>query len=509
MVLSIQVALAALLSVVLASKWWNYRSHMTKLAAIPTVGHSGLLSSYLSAYRFIKRGGAIVQEGCDKYRGGPFKIPLLDKWIVIISSTDMVEDFRKAGDHELSLQEAFRETFHADLVLGKQPAVDPYHVGVIQGALTRNMASKLGDLYDELAAAFNDEIPATNEWVETMAVEKVLRIVCRTTNRIFVGLPLCRNEEWKDIVIDYATRCFTASQSINLSPKFLQPFVGWYVNPRPASFKRANKHLRPIILDRLEKEKMHGLDKDAPQDMLTWLINSGNVDERQRRDPVNLVLSILTTNMGAIHTTSMAFTHALFNLALRPELIDILRQEIEPVIQEEGWTKSATGKLDKLDSFLKESQRVSASFSISVQRKPLKDFVFTNGIVVPAGTIIVASPRAIHFNESNYPNPSEFDAFRSYRLREAEGETKGKNMSYKHHMATPDSSYLTFGVGKHACPGRFFAVTELKLLMSHTLMYYDFKFSDGADGPKRNEFGGRLNLDETTKLMFRKRGDSN
>ncbi|KAF9265633.1 cytochrome P450 [Marasmius fiardii PR-910] len=506
MVLSIQVAIGVLLSVILAKKWWNHREKIAKLAAIPTMGHSGILSSYLSAYRFIKHGGTIVQEGCDKYRGGPFKIPLLDKWMVIISSTDMVEDFWKAGDDVLSLQEAFRETFHADLVLGKQPAEDPYHVSVIQNALTRNMGSKLGDLYDELSAAFNEEVPHTDEWVEVKAVEKVLRIVCRTTNRIFVGLPLCRNEDWKDIVIDYATRCFTASQTINLYPKFLQPLVGWYVNPRPHSYKRANKYLRPLILDRLEKEQMHGLDKDAPQDLLTWLINSGNVNEKRRRDPTNLVLSILTTNMGAIHTTSMAFTQALFNLALRPELIDILREEIGPVIEEEGWTKNAMGKLDKLDSFLKESQRMSASFSISVQRKPLKDFVFTNGTVVPAGTIIVASPRAIHFNENNYPNPSEFDAFRSYRLREAEGGLKGENLSFKHHMTTPETHYLIFGAGKHACPGRFFAVTELKMLMSHTLLNYDFKFSDAADGPKRNEFGGRLNLDETTKLMFRKRG---
>ncbi|EEB87192.1 hypothetical protein MPER_15559 [Moniliophthora perniciosa FA553] len=110
------------------------------------------------------------------------------------------------------------------------------------------------------------------------------------------------------------------------------------------------------------------------------------------------------------------------------------------------------GKMRILDSFLKESQRYSSSFSVSVQRKPLEDFTFSNGTVVPAGTIIVASPRAIHFDENHYPNPSEFDAFRSYRMNEKSG-------SMKHQMATPETNYLAFGIdlvrlttppGKHA-----------------------------------------------------------
>ncbi|ESK96224.1 cytochrome p450 [Moniliophthora roreri MCA 2997] len=492
------VVICSLLAVLLASSWTRYRVRMAKLDRIPTVGYSGLLSSYISAYKFIKHGAAIVQEGCTKYRGAAFKVPLMDKWIVIISNADMVEDFYRASEAQLSLQEAFRETFHADLVLGKQPGQDPYHVGVIQGTLTRNLGAKFPEIYDEMLAAFNDEVPPTDDWVQVATTQKVLNIVCRMSNRVFVNLPLCRNEEWRAIVLDYATKVFTASQTINLFPKFLQPAVGWWINPRPASYRHAVKYLEPIILDRLQKEKQQGVDWDAPEDLLTWLLKSATVNEKERRDPANLILSILTVNMGAIHTTSMAFTNAIFNLALRPELIDILRREIEPIVKEDGWTKNAMGKMRILDSFLKESQRYSSSFSISVQRKPLENFTFSNGTVVPAGTIIVASPRAIHFDENHYPNPSEFDAFRSYRMNEKSG-----NM--KHQMATPETNYLAFGIGKHACPGRVFAVTELKLLVSHLLLNYDIMFGKQDDKPGRNEFGGRLNLDEKTKVMFRRR----
>ncbi|KAK7058637.1 hypothetical protein VNI00_002273 [Paramarasmius palmivorus] len=149
------VAVCTLIALVLATTWRRYRARMVLLDRIPTVGHSGFFSSYISAYKFLKHGAAIVQEGCDK-------IPLMDKWIVIISNVDMIEDFYRASESQLSLQEAFRATFHADLVLGKQPGQDPYHVGVIQGTLTRNIGAKFPEIYDELLAAFNDELPPTD-----------------------------------------------------------------------------------------------------------------------------------------------------------------------------------------------------------------------------------------------------------------------------------------------------------------------------------------------------------
>lgn len=71
--------------------------------------------------------------------------------------------------------------------------------------------------------------------------------------------------------------------------------------------------------------------------------------------------------MAAIHTTSMATTAAIYDLATYPEYIQPLRDEIQQVIDADGQDmdgdgvmklkKSSMPKLWKLDSFLKESQR--------------------------------------------------------------------------------------------------------------------------------------------------------
>ena len=52
-------------------------------------------------------------------------------------------------------------------------------------------------------------------------------------------------------------------------------------------------------------------------------------------------------------------TNAVYDLDAYPQYSEALREEVEAVISTEGWTKAAMGKMWKLDSFLKESQRMA------------------------------------------------------------------------------------------------------------------------------------------------------
>ena len=58
-----------------------------------------------------------------------------------------------------------------------------------------------------------------------------------------------------------------------------------------------------------------------------------------------------------------SFTQALFHLAAEPKYVAPLREEVERVIKEDGWTKIAMTKMWKVDSFLKESQRYNGIFT--------------------------------------------------------------------------------------------------------------------------------------------------
>lgn len=81
----------------------------------------------------------------------------------------------------------------------------------------------------------------------------------------------------------------------------------------------------------------------------------------------------------------MALSQVVFDLAARPEYIKGLREEIKEVLEGDGYDidgdgftklkKSSYTKLRKLDSFLKESQRLSPP-GISSSPRPLKPLPF-------------------------------------------------------------------------------------------------------------------------------------
>lgn len=59
----------------------------------------------------------------------------------------------------------------------------------------------------------------------------------------------------------------------------------------------------------------------------------------------------------------MAIAHAVYDLCAMPEYIDTLRLETQAALDQESgeWKLSTIKRLNRLDSFLKESQRMNHS----------------------------------------------------------------------------------------------------------------------------------------------------
>ncbi len=95
--------------------------------------------------------------------------------------------------------------------------------------------------------------------------------------------------------------------------------------------------------------------------------------------------------------------------------------------------------------------------------------------------------------------PDDFDGLRFHRMRQ-EGLS-----SNAHHFTTTGLGSLMFGHGKYACPGRFFAALESKLILMHVLMHYDMKLPDGTQRPKNIFFADANIADPTSKILFKER----
>jgi cytochrome P450 len=70
---------------------------------------------------------------------------------------------------------------------------------------------------------------------------------------------------------------------------------------------------------------------------------------------------------------------------------------------------------------------------------------------------------------------------------------------------TVTKDFMAFGYGRHACPGRFFAANEIKLIMARILLDYDLKMPGDKTERYKNIQNGVDELPDTTgEIMVRR-----
>ncbi|KAJ7780167.1 cytochrome P450 [Mycena maculata] len=497
----VQIALGLAASAVLYLLVRNAYSG-PNLDFIPTVGPSGSIWSYLGAFRYVFHAKEMFQEGYKRYPASMFRVAVIDRWSVLVSGKQLIEDVANAREQDLSFHQSTNEFLQTRYTLGRGIERDPYHPTVIRTSLSRNVGNRFPDVRDEIVCAFSELLPLQGEeWMAVPAYDTMLQVICRTSNRFFVGLPLCRNPDYLALNIGVAMDVVMKAQLINFLPAFLRPTLGPFISSLNNNMRRASKHLTPLVAERLKKmEESGGKDwPGRPNDLISWLVDSAEGDELSL---TALVQRVIFVNFAAIRTSTDTIGHLLFDLAANPSYLQPLREEVEAIVNEEGWTKVSMGKMHKVDSFLRESQRLHGIGTQSLGRKVVKPdgFTFSDGTTLPNGTYVHATTWSLHHDPELYSNPDVFDGFRFANLRNAE-----EVGAAKHQAVTTSLDYLAFGHGIHACPGRHFAVIELKAILAHIVINYDVKLAKDEGRPPNQYIASACLPHASAKVLFRKR----
>jgi hypothetical protein len=166
--------------------------------------------------------------------------------MVLVSGSELIEDIRKAPDDVLSLIEAISDVritykmagarskwlsqfLQTDYTLNWLNKHDDYHADVVRSKLTRNIAVTFKDVREELIYTLEDSIPTGKgntcwshrwksyllliegaEWVKVPIMETLQQAVCSSTNRAFVGVPLCSWSPWYVGLSDLSLYSFKA-----------------------------------------------------------------------------------------------------------------------------------------------------------------------------------------------------------------------------------------------------------------------------------------------------------
>jgi cytochrome P450 len=297
-----------------------------------------------------------------QYKDTIFKLSNQD---ILVVPRKYVDELRNMPDDRLSSIQANIDNFEGLYSTTSILLEGHLHTHTIQTRLTPKLASKVPITQKVLTKAFRTELPAgPDEFIDLPAFHLVLRLVSHIAARHFVGYPLCEDEVWLATALKYTENAFRTIIFLRIFPDWLKPLVSifipysWKVS---AALRKAQSIIIPIIVQRRKDQENNEVNPDPsyerPDDFLQWMMDEANEYDGQ---PHKLAHRLLILTLAAVHTTSMAATQTLFDLCARPEYMAPLLEEVESVmLKDGGWTKQTLTHFKKLDSFMRESQRLN------------------------------------------------------------------------------------------------------------------------------------------------------
>ncbi|RUP47699.1 cytochrome P450, partial [Jimgerdemannia flammicorona] len=244
---------------------------------------------------------------------------------------------------------------------------------------------------------------------------------------------LCNDEEFLMTAKIFTTDIGNVISKITWTA--LIPGLSFLYQRNPTSRHRAVvcRVTGPEIERRKKEAREQGDSWNRPQDILQILIDNFPSDTPAPVVTQDVSHNLLTLIFVSIHTTTMHSVLALYVLADYEEYVQELLDEQDAVMAEEeaeeeagepradfGFSPKAIKKMAKLDSLLRES--------------------------------------IMYDEELQGPDPENFNPWRFVN---------------KNKQATKVGvDYLRFGMGKHACPGRFFAIQVIKTILCILIRKY-------------------------------------
>ncbi|EKG13785.1 Cytochrome P450 [Macrophomina phaseolina MS6] len=444
-----------------------------------------------------------LTEGYHKAKQDPrwaFQIPTSSSPMTILAPA-LLDEIRALSDKTVNFR---REMY--DRFIGRYTAFasnDNAMVLAIKNSLTPSLDRLLPTMDEEAQFAVQNTLADcdTADWSPMPLHTTATRLIAFLSGRVFVGLPLSRNEEWIDTAINVTNHSMNSAFRLHKYPAWLQPLARLFL-PEIAGVDKCrqttSRMLRPLIEQRLQNMQSSGREFKAPDDVIQWLIThapSNRVADISWHTTQHLVL-----NIAAMHTTSSQLSGTLFALAARPQYIQPLREEMEECLRKHSaLTKHCLHEMIRLDSFLREVQRLSPPGLVSANRKVLRPITLSTGLHLPAGTSIAFPSDAVNRDPELYERPSEFDGFRFARLR----ATPGSENSFQ--FTSSNAAGFSFGHGKAACPGRWFASAELKITLVRLLQKFDLRLQDSGERPLHGFVEVIGGPDPARRILFKRR----
>jgi len=311
-------------------------------------------------------------------------------------------------------------------------------------------------------------------WIPASVYDMVLELSTRAAARAFVGEPICRDETFLETSASFSRNTFNTIASFRNLGGTIGSLFGALV-PSVSDAREQLVYVQQLLGSEVKRRR--ACPEETHDDFLGWCMELARTEEESKPEALaHRTLGILS--MAVVHTTAMATTHMLFDVIANPTLRESLTKEQEEILAsgwEEGISQKAMLEMRRLDSLMRESQRFNPvgecksracpwrvmysssnyRFAVTFRRVVREPISLSDGYKLQPGQQIGVLARRINMDDNTIDSAQSFDPLRW-------AHQQGASALFAHSSA----SNLHFGLGRYACPGRFFASVCMARLLS-------------------------------------------
>uniref|UniRef100_A0A0E0LCR7 Cytochrome P450 n=1 Tax=Oryza punctata TaxID=4537 RepID=A0A0E0LCR7_ORYPU len=253
---------------------------------------------------------------------------------------------------------------------------------------------------------------------------------------------------------------------------------------------RTNERLRARVEAIVARRERAGAEaRRARRDFLSAVLNARDGSDKMRALLTPDYVGALTYEhlLAGSATTAFTLSSAVYLVAGHPDVEAKLLDEVDRFgpLDAVPTADDLEHKLPYLDQVIKEAMRF---YTVSpLIARETSEQVEVGGYTLPKGTWVWLAPGVLSRDAAQFGDPGEF---RPERF-EAGGEEERRRHAYAH---------VPFGLGPRACPGRRFALQEVKLAMAHLYRRFVFRRSPRMESPPELQFGMVLSFRRGVKL---------
>ncbi|KAI1778213.1 cytochrome P450 [Hypoxylon cercidicola] len=452
---------------------------------------SNFVSKRYQSWAYLFYGPQIIQDKFDQSNGKPFEVFAPDNRYVFVSSLEHMKELDNAADTVLSLQAASKQmlqpvyTMHGFNWFDRRGTEGVGFVKALRTLLTNNLPQILPDLSvinRTRLAELLEQHPAQDGKAQSPVYRMIVKLVVLSNAVSFFGKDLAKDGQFMVSALAYIEETLLCAEVVRLIPRFMAPSVGKIIANRFKSHEVIFNMLLSVAEQRCQERDSKLLGQEVPYhaDCIQWIMETS---PRQKPWTAKRVVhELMAIWFGSVHALSTTITFAIHDLCLRPEYVEPLRQEL--TCEYEDFERTAIG-LPLLDSFIKESARLTPVESMSTRRSALMPFKFSDGTKLEVNDWACTPVRAIMTDPRFYPAPLEFNGFRfaSPEIIEKAGANSQRLQASPSQFTDVDGTFHVWGTGRMACPGRYYATAVMKVILGQIIMNYDIELVN-RDAPR-------------------------